>query len=61
MTLVRGDFAAVATLGRGLHSSTSLLNVSTVCEIRLAASVDIWVTTRHKLNTKRLTDQNDPC
>jgi hypothetical protein len=44
--------------GRGLHTSTFQLNVSTFCGIRWVPSVDGWVVTRHKLDTKRLTDQN---
>ena len=44
--------------GRGLHSSFSRLKVSTSCGIRWVPSLDRRVITRHKLNTKRLTDQN---
>ena len=43
---------------KGLHSSTSQLNVGTFCGIRWVLSVDTWVITRHKLDTKRLSDQN---
>jgi len=43
---------------RGSHSSTSQLNVSTLCGIRWVPSVYRWVTTGHKLDSKRLTAQN---
>ena len=54
----RAWFASGAGGGRGLHSSTSHLNVSTFCGIRWVPSGDRWAITRHKLNTKRLIDQN---
>ena len=44
-------------MGRGLHLSTSQLNVSTYCGILLVPPVDRWVITRQKLNTQRLTRQ----
>jgi hypothetical protein len=44
--------------GRGLPSSTSSLNVSTLCVIRRVTSVDGWVITLQKLDTTRLPDQN---
>jgi hypothetical protein len=47
-----------SVLGKGLHSSTSQLDVSTFCGRRWIPSVDRWVITRHKLDTKSLTDQN---
>jgi hypothetical protein len=43
---------------RGLHSFTSQLNVCTFCGIRWVPSVDRWVITRYKVDTKRLTEQN---
>jgi signal recognition particle GTPase len=46
---------------RGLHSSTSQLNVNTLGDrVGGYSSVyqDRWVTTRHKLDTRRLTGQN---
>ena len=43
--------------GRGLHSSNSQLNVCTFRGIRWVPSADRWVITRHKLKTKRFTDQ----
>ena len=45
------------SMGRGSHSSTSQLNVSTFCGTRLVPSLDMWVITRHKLDTQRLTNQ----
>ena len=42
---------------RGLHSSTSQLNVSTFGWIRWVPSVERRVITHHSLDTKRLTDQ----
>jgi hypothetical protein len=53
-THAMGLVASVA--GRGLQSSTSQLSVRTFCGIRWVLSVDRWVITRHKLDTKRLTD-----
>jgi len=51
--------------GRGLHSSTSQLNVSNFCGIRWVPQylqyisyVGHTVITRHELGTQRLTDQN---
>ena len=44
--------------GRGLHSSTSQLNVSIFCRIHWSPSGDRWVITRHRLDTQRITDQN---
>jgi hypothetical protein len=35
---------------RGLHSSTSQLNVSTVCGMRWVPLLDRWVITRHTLD-----------
>jgi hypothetical protein len=43
---------------RGLHSSASQLNVGTFRGIHLVPSVDRYVITRHKLDTKRPGDQN---
>jgi hypothetical protein len=43
---------------RGLQSSTFQLNVSTYWGLQWVRLVDRWVTTRHKLDTKLLTDQN---
>ena len=50
--------AAVLPTARGLHSSTSQLNVSTLCRIRCVPSFGRWVIIRHELVTKWLTDQN---
>jgi hypothetical protein len=44
--------------GKGLHSSTSQLNVRTVYGTHCVPWVDMSVITQHKLDTKRLTDQN---
>ena len=44
------------TGGRGLHSSTSHLNVSTFCGTRWVASVYMLVIIRHRLDKQRLTD-----
>jgi len=48
----------LAVLGMGLHSSTPQHNVTILGGIRWVPSVDIWVLTRHKLDTKWLTYQN---
>jgi len=48
----------VRPVSRGLHSSTSQLNVSTFRGICWVPTVDIADITRHKLDTKRLADQN---
>ena len=53
-----GMLASRVPSGRGLHSSTSRLNASNLCGLRWVPSLDRQVMTRHKLNTKRLTDQN---
>ena len=42
---------AERTGGRGLHSSTFQLNVSTFCGIRWVPSVGRWFMTHHKLDT----------
>ena len=47
--------------GRGLHSSISQLNVSVFEGMLWVLSVDWWVITRHKLDTKRVTNQNGSC
>ena len=43
-------------VGRGLHSSTSQLNLSASCGTLWVRAVDRWDITRHKLDTKRLSD-----
>ena len=43
---------------RGLHSSTYQLHTSNFSGTLWVPSVYRWVITRHKLDTKRLTDQN---
>jgi hypothetical protein len=48
----------IAGLGRGLHSPTSQLNVSTFCGIRWVPSVDRRFINRHNVDTQRLTDHN---
>jgi hypothetical protein len=44
--------------GRGLHLSTSQLNVSKLLWVTLGTTADRRVIARHKLDTKQLTDKS---